>query len=454
MRDSPVLLIFLFLSGGLLAHADRAAALTLAAALAAAYEDSPVLEAARADLRSLDENVPIASAGQRPQVGFSTSTSVSVRSSSDTPEGTHVSRSGIFVQQPLYTGGRVDAASERARLAVSLARARLEAREQDVLLAAVETYTDAHFAERRLALALVNRDRSERILQNARDRYRLGGSTGTDVALAETHLQQARAEVEHKRAELTTARVHFGVIIGLPAEGLEAAMEPEGLPPSLDEMRGELEDHPELRAAGLAVELADADVGVADSSSAASMTLNGAAFYVDQPSEDVSMEPDIRLGLVFDVPLYRGGADRARSRQARQARSAREHDFRAERRRREAELVSAHAALESVRQRLSALEARRRVARIAIDGLRQEAILGTASMTDVLDAEETLFETEIDLELLAQKRVSAAYRVLAATGLLSARRLGLDVFHYEPDHHFEQVRSGWFGRKSDDETTR
>ncbi|MEZ5826419.1 MAG: TolC family protein [Geminicoccaceae bacterium] len=446
--------IFALIPFALLSIADSASALSLSQALAQVYSDSPALEAARADLRALDENAPMARAGRRPQLAFSSSTQVSLRSSSGAPEGMHVSRSGFHVEQPLYTGGRVDAAVEEAELAVFEAQARLETLEQQVLFAGIEAYAAVLSAERQLSLAMANRVRSERILDNTRDRYRLGGTTGTEVALAESHLLNAEAQAEAIRAELIAARAMMEAVVGMPADALEPVTEPDALPVSIDEMRDLLRDHPEMRAAVLAVELADATVDVADRADAASMSLNGEAFYIDQPAENVSMEPDVRVGFAFDMPLYRGGGDQARSRQARQARSARGHDLRAVERRLDAELVAAHAAHEGARLRLGSLEARRRAARMAIDGLRQEALLGVASMTDVLDAEETLFETEIELERLQQQRLVAAWRVLAASGQLNAERLGLDVVAYAPDHHFEQARSRWFGRKIDDDAIR
>ncbi|MEZ5836948.1 MAG: TolC family protein [Geminicoccaceae bacterium] len=429
-----------------------ASATTLPAVLARVYEQSPLLAAARADLRALDEQSPIARAGRRPSIGLTSSTGMIVKGTGDTPDGAHAGRAGLFLEQPIYTGGRASSAIEQARRQVEHARAELDAREQDVLLSAVNAYLAVISADRRMALATANEQRSQRILANARDRYRLGGSTSTDVALAEAHLEETRADREALRAVQAAARADFAAIVGEEPENLEAAGRPGELPRDVGELRARVEDHPALHAAMLAVSVAESTIEIARSASASSMTFNGEASYVDQPGQTSGFEPQVRVGVSFEWPLYRGGGDFARERQARQAMVAREHDVNAVRRRLDAELLSARAAAESARLRRVSLEARRRAGRMAIDGLQQEAMLGLVGMTEVLDAEENLFETEVDLELVAHEEIFAEYRLIAATGGLLARRLGLDVVLYEPDDHFQEVQSKWFGKTVDDET--
>ncbi|MCB1972377.1 MAG: TolC family protein, partial [Geminicoccaceae bacterium] len=135
---------------------------------------------------------------------------------------------------------------EQARRQVERARAELDAREQDVLLSAVNAYLAVISADRRMALATANEQRSQRILANARDRYRLGGSTSTDVALAEAHLEETRADREALRAVQAAARADFAAIVGEEPENLEAAGRPGELPRDVGELRARVEDHPAL----------------------------------------------------------------------------------------------------------------------------------------------------------------------------------------------------------------
>ena len=72
-RLFPVLTVALLAPAALVALAPQARAQTLADALAQAYANNPTLLAARAQLRSVDENVPQALAGWRPTVSVTSS---------------------------------------------------------------------------------------------------------------------------------------------------------------------------------------------------------------------------------------------------------------------------------------------------------------------------------------------------------------------------------------------
>ena len=84
-------------------------------------------------------------------------------------------------------------------------------------------------------------------------------------------------------------------------------------------------------------------------------------------------------------------------------------------------------------------------AAFALDGVRQEALVGVRSVLDVLDAEQELFTAEVGLVQAERERVLAAYRLHAATGRLTARDLGLPVPGYDPQAHYREVRGQWFG---------
>ena len=99
---------------------------TLVDALVAAYLNNPTLEAGRAQLRAVDENVPQALSGWRPTVEIHNSVGVD-RSESDKlgPETLTPWSGELSVIQPLYRGGRTMAGTQRAESEVLAERARL-----------------------------------------------------------------------------------------------------------------------------------------------------------------------------------------------------------------------------------------------------------------------------------------------------------------------------------------
>ncbi len=120
---------------------------SLKEAWAKAYSTNPALAAERARLRSIDEGVAQAKAGLRPTISASASSGAqyidqdlkSNGSGSDTIMPTAILTEA---SQPIYRGGRTDADVKRATAEVQAARALLDKKEQEVLLAVGTAYMD------------------------------------------------------------------------------------------------------------------------------------------------------------------------------------------------------------------------------------------------------------------------------------------------------------------------
>ena len=123
-RFSPFL-ISTALAAGLALGSGPMAAETLTDALITAYQTSPLLEANRAALRNLDENVPQARANRRPQVGASISgqTGTTVEELDFGVAGIEASLTATLL---LFDNGQTAAAVEAARNQVASGRADLK----------------------------------------------------------------------------------------------------------------------------------------------------------------------------------------------------------------------------------------------------------------------------------------------------------------------------------------
>jgi outer membrane protein len=86
-----------------------------------------------------------------------------------------------------------------------------------------------------------------------------------------------------------------------------------------------------------------------------------------------------------------------------------------------------------------------RAAEIALDGVRQEATVGSRTVLDVLNAEQELFTDQVQL-VTAQHDVAVAEFTLASQiGQLTAADLKLPVALYDVDRHYRSVREKWIG---------
>ena len=88
---------------------------------------------------------------------------------------------------------------------------------------------------------------------------------------------------------------------------------------------------------------------------------------------------------------------------------------------------------------------------IALEGVRQEAAVGSRTTLDVLDAEQELLDSRVNLVRAERNEYVAAFSLLAAIGRLSARGLELDVEYYDPQEYYRDVRGKLIGWGTDDE---
>jgi outer membrane protein TolC len=64
---------------------------------------------------------------------------------------------------------------------------------------------------------------------------------------------------------------------------------------------------------------------------------------------------------------------------------------------------------------------------------------------DVLDAEQALLNSKVNLVNAQSNLVIARYQVLQAIGRLNAKDLALNVPLYDPAKHYNAVRNKWWG---------
>jgi outer membrane protein len=99
----------------------------------------------------------------------------------------------------------------------------------------------------------------------------------------------------------------------------------------------------------------------------------------------------------------------------------------------------------SGRAQIVSLESTIRAADIALDGVRQEATVGSRTVLDVLNAEQELFTDRVQLVTAQHDLAVAEFTLASQIGRLTAADLRLPVKLYEVDRHYESVRNKWLG---------
>jgi TolC family type I secretion outer membrane protein len=417
-------------------------------AMATAYATNPTLEAARAQLRATDENVPQVLSEWRPTI-LGTAQGGHEWDSQNEPvslnQETNPRSFGVTVRQPIFDGFGTVAGTSEAENLVRAGRADLTSAEQTVLLNAVTAYMNV---VRDVAVLELNRNNEkvlEAQLEATQARFEVGELTRTDVAQAEARLQGAVAARIQAEGQLTASEAIYRQVIGEDPVDVEMPPERPQLPASRDESAALSRGAPEVQSAEFQERAAKDDIDVQFSDMLPTVAIEGSY----QRQQDIGLrDSEADVGSIIGqvtIPLYQAGAPDSRVRQSKQrymqARRLTDEALRTA----EREAVNSWTLLQTVIAQARSFEEQVRANQIALDGVRQEQEVGARTILDVLDAQQELLNAQVSLVSAQTDHVVAEYRLLAAGGGLTAQNLGLDVEYYDPTEHYDKVRDKFFG---------
>ena len=417
---------------------------TLPDAIASAYSTNPQIAAARARLRQVDEGVPIAASGTRPQVNLDADFTQEL--SNRLGDRGQLFRGGVVLRQPIYEGGRVRAGISAAQARIAAARADLRAAEFAVIVDTATAYSDVLRAE---ALVRLN-DGQVKVLDQqlraSRDRFEVGDLTRTDVAQSEARLAAARANLQGALGQQVVARQAFQRLVGRPPVNLAPLPPLPPTPATADDARSiAFTANPSIEAARFIEKAAAEDVRAVRAGRGASVGLQAGARYI-HGAGDLSglsgFSPD--LAVTAGLPLFTGGLIAAQVRQAQARQSeALEQITQIERLVSEAAtdnwalLRTSETLIESAMVQVDANA-------LAAEGVRQENQVGSRDILDVLNAEQELLNARVALIQAERDRYVNAYRLLESMGEIETVLTGVPVGRYDPAANARRVAGmGW-----------
>lgn len=413
---------------------------TLPDAIAAAYSSNPQVAAARAQLRQLDEGVPIAWANKLPQVNtrllFAQDLSPSFGNLGQTWQA------GVSINQAIWEGGRLRTNVSIATARVEAARARLIAAEYRVIVQTVTAYADVL---RTTEFVRLNENQVKVLAEQLRasqDRFEVGDLTRTDVAQSEAQLAAAQANLEAAKAQKVQAEQAFTRLVGRPPENLAPLPPPPPQPVSADEAREmALNTNPELTAARLDEKVAEGDVRLAKQQRAPAVGLQAQGAYTRATGPFFGISGFVpRLQVTATMPLYTGGLIAAQVRQAK-ARESETLELIDQTERVVAEtatnnyvqLKTSEAVIASAKLQVSANA-------LASEGVRRENEVGSRDLIEVLRAEQQLLDARVQLVQAERDRYVSIYSLLETIGRLEPVLEGVGVNRYDPVENFRQVK--------------
>ncbi|CAK0755026.1 hypothetical protein CCP2SC5_2070002 [Azospirillaceae bacterium] len=107
--------------------------------------------------------------------------------------------------------------------------------------------------------------------------------------------------------------------------------------------------------------------------------------------------------------------------------------------------VKAWEQLSTARASIESRNAQIRAAEIALEGVRQEATVGSRTVLDTLNAEQELLDARVSLARSQRDEAVAIFSLMAATGRLTAQNLALPVPYYDYEAYYKETRSRVWG---------
>lgn len=445
------------------APATAATPTTLRDALVRAYSDSPVLAGQRASLRATNEGVPLARADALPQANVRGNyTRFLVQGQNAFLQPDQALTADGQVTQTVFAGGRIRNSVAAAKTRVLAGRSNLRTTEANLFTDVVAAYNDVIRDEATVELNRQNVRSLEVNLQATRDRFEVGDLTRTDVAQSEARLSGAIGQLRIAEAQLIASREGYLQVVGTVPGQLAP-------PPPLPNLPADpqaavstaLNNNPALEAAEHNRDAAALDVRAARGARLPQADLFAGGSYFNYlgslPSSVVGTSvpqsgTSAQAGVSLTLPIYQGGRPAAQVRQAQARQGQAIEQVTATERGVIAQARTAFANWQSSQRVIEASEAAVAANRLSLEGVRAENSVGNRTIIEVLNAEQELLNSQVNLVSARRDAYVAGFALLAAMGRAEAEDLGLDGGAlYDPLTDYKRVAKAWFDY--DDEPT-
>lgn len=432
-------------SGVAMVDVDGARAETLRQALSSTYKYNPKLDAERARLRATDEEVARANAGYRPTITGSADVNfqnTNVRPDSRTEGVAHPKGYQINLAQPIFRGFRTLNTVREAEAGVRAGRETLRNVEQQVLLEAVTAYMDVVRDQAILKLRENNVNVLSKELKATQDRFSVGEVTKTDVAQAQARRAASVSALDLARANLKSSRATFERVVGhAPGNVSQPAAEQKLLPKTLDEATSVANrENPNVVGALYREAAARHAVDKIWGELLPEFRLEAQYASRYEPSRLTDQTETTTVTGRVNVPFYQGGEVQARVRQAKHIHVSRLQEIEQNRSEVQANVVSTWSKLQASRAQLQSDQAQVAANQTALTGVREEEKVGQRTLLDVLNAEQELLNSQVQLAATQRDLVVNSYAVIAAVGRLSVEDIGTNSIVYDPEAHYQEVR--------------
>ena len=335
----------------------------------------------------------------------------------------------VEVSQPIYSGGKVQAAVDLAELVVDITDAQIASARLDVALDAAEGYYDVLKARRSLKSLEAQEAARRSALKVVQDRYDIGEATRLELLRAQATVAELAPTVAQAEGEVAIREGALRSLLRLdrrtPIQLVDIEVDPESFAwPEHEDMDRLLKsadrNRPELRDLCLQIEALGRQRVVTRAEAKPQVDLNGAygrqVRLLGDLEDDLFADWRVTVGMkwnLFDGGRVKGQLAQLDSRRE-QLKWQRDEARRGIALEIESRLINYRTSLARLNAALPATEATREAARVAEESYR----LGVALQADWLDAQDRALAQELQLDAAFYDTLAAEARLRRALGAI------------------------------------
>lgn len=326
----------------------------------------------------------------------------------------------VQAEQTLFDSGYRSAEKRRQAARIDGAALRVGERSQFVALNVTRQYLDYMLQQRIVAAAEDNIAFHRKLLGDLGEGVQKGSISIADQQQAEERMQAALVRKSEAEQDLTSAAISFRTLTGLSIDQVSMPDPVTGaVPPTLDEaIAAARTSNPLIREAEADIQAAHAVVDEAKAELGPRVSLEGTGRVGEDVDGFRGSTNDLQGRVVVRWQLYNGGINRAKVQEM--TRRSSEARFRLSQRQREAEedVRNAWNRWDTEKKRITDLSRQSTVADSLLVSYREQFNVGRRSLLDVLDSQNTRFNTQVRTETARFSELFAQYQILAATNQL------------------------------------
>ena len=316
---------------------------------------------------------------------------------------------------------------------IDLAKAQLEAAEQDLLVRTSQSYFDVLAAQDTLAFVKAQKTAVAEQLAFAKRNFEVGTSTITDTREAQARFDLVTAQEIAAENDLRVKKITLDQLVGMTEsqpQGLQVPVNlPSLVPADVNNWVQQSETiHPSIRQARSGLDIAELEVTKAEAGHKPTLDATASYNINRNPSGTTQTALSSRtnvsnLGLLFNLPLFAGYSIENRIRETISLKDKARSDLEGVRRTVALNTRTAYFGVQSGQGQVKALEAAELSSQSALDANKLGYQVGVRINIDVLNAQSQLFQTKRDLAQARYNVLLGGLRLRQANGTLAVTDL-------------------------------